>query len=425
MSGDKGLDTISEIEDVFGQTDNIRMFFNSYDVDHIYHIFNEIKNTGKLCLNNETCIHYLSKIDPLNDLTLSNSYKETNQWRIFFAEKRCDSATKTLWSFIDRERGVAPRLGYRNMNDLLQNIFHHERSKDVEFIVEIPVYSRIENISVQKITVRKHHLLDNFQINLFLRRYDEYQRIREIDRNRLYFGMSQEQDPDFSLIEKPYRFQTELEPDDVIDATLINTSLPDLDLSNASIKVPFENMTEYFSKALFKFYPLGDFKEHLFNPELFSRSDDVFQDAVATLLSLTGYSIIVLGKKRFKQKGKKSKTYDTRRLPSGYEVGSIDLIAHQENQLLLIDCTLSTPEEKKKEKLPEVIDHLKDLQVDNALNVTSFIFTPKSSANVDNEDVRIVDGWKLEEILHLILRNKIDQAREKLFELRFDSLQVY
>jgi len=96
----------------------------------------------------------------------------------------------------------------------------------------------------------------------------------------------------------PFKFQQENKYKDRIEASLLNTKVPNLQLDEKSTFVPFKHATESFSQAVFEFYPLKDFKEHLFNPERFKNPDVVFQDAVVTLLSLAGFSVIIFGKKQ-------------------------------------------------------------------------------------------------------------------------------
>ena len=86
-----------------------------------------------------------------------------------------------------------------------------------------------------------------------------------------------------------------------------------------------------FTEVFFKFYSSEDFKSDLLTPELIEKADFVFQDAVAMLLSLIGYSVIVLGKKK-----RKNKELDKLRLESKVVVGSLDLIAFRENNKLFI-----------------------------------------------------------------------------------------
>lgn len=185
-----------------------------------------------------------------------------------------------------------------------------------------------------------------------------------------------------------------------------------MELDEHSVKVPYERTTEAFSQAVVAFYPLEVFKQHLFTPEQFKSKDRVFQDAVTRLLSLAGYSIIVLGKKQYQIPGEKTRIYEVLYNDSEYPVGSADLIAHRDDELLIIDCTTSTPDENKINHLNDVIKYLRQPPLSIPLNITAFIFTPQEFAYNDDEEVLIVDGSKSSEILDEILKNT--HARVKI-----------
>ena len=146
-------------------------------------------------------------------------------------------------------------------------------------------------------------------------------------------------------------------PHDRIEVELIHRKVPTLSMDKTSLMVPLENAVEPFAKALNAFCSLDVFKERLLNPERFgkgrTKTNTVFENAVAWLLSLIGFSVLHLGR-----------DFEILRIPeSGAQVGSADIIAYRENDhLLLVDCDSSIPDEKKIRSMMVLKDHFEFLQ---------------------------------------------------------------
>lgn len=146
------------------------------------------------------------------------------------------------------------------------------------------------------------------------------------------------------------------------------------------------------------------FKQDLLNPERSKKSARVFENAVAWLLSLIGFSTVLLG------------SYENLRIPeTKYVVGSIDIIAYRENEhLLLIDCDTSIPDDRKIRSMIGVVDHFKNLQGrDRRPNIVSIIFSPKDRTGISkgNQSVKIADRHVIESIFKDAMKGNAERAR--------------
>jgi hypothetical protein len=176
-----------------------------------------------------------------------------------------------------------------------------------------------------------------------------------------------------------------------------------------------------FAETVFKFYPKEAFKQHLLDPYSFKDADDVFQEAVARLLSLSGCSVVVLGKKEYESGvDPKKKRYDVLRTNTGYEHGSVDLIAHHEerDKLCLIDCTTKVVDEPKIRRLQQTIKELSSEEERSCSRVFGLIPSPRDCSDIKRhywEDIHIIDKSDLERILDLIIEGKVEDARGRFF----------
>jgi hypothetical protein len=147
--------------------------------------------------------------------------------------------------------------------------------------------------------------------------------------------------------------------------------------------------------------------------ELIKKADFVFQDAVAMLLSLIGFSVIVLGKKKLK-----NKELDKLRLDSKVVVGSVDIIAFRENnKLFLIDCTLDIVDDSKIRKLQKIVNYFSSEEDRKYSKIMGLIFSSQDCRDVSRksyEDIRIIDAHLLKIIFDLALKGKNQDARSRL-----------
>jgi hypothetical protein len=341
-------------------------------------------------------------------------------WNTFITS-HSDQTIQKLWQKVDNVyyNDIVNRLGYQSMHDFRRNIFHTD-SDQAFFLIELPTYARIDTLTHHYASIYHHSTLQDLQVNFFLKRSRD-SRYSIISRTHKQLEKSERGEPGFVSSEMRFEFPCDLKYQDRIEAALKHITVPSVQLDEYHAAVPFEQTIIPLSQTIFAFYPLEDFKQHLFTPEQFKSKDRVFQDAVARLLSLAGYSIIILGKKQYQVPREKTRTYEVLFNDSQYPIGSADLIAHRDNELLIIECTTSTPDENKINHLYDVIEYLRNPPLSIPLNITAFIFTPEEYAHNDDEDVLIVSGSKISEILDEILKNEVEAARTKLFDMQIRS----
>jgi hypothetical protein len=177
-----------------------------------------------------------------------------------------------------------------------------------------------------------------------------------------------------------------------------------------------------FAETVFKFYPSEVFKQHLSDPYSFTEVDSVFQDAAATLLSLSGCSVVILGKKEYVERAtpKKKKLYDVLRTSTGYEHGSVDLIAYykEKEKLGLVDCTTRIPDDSKIRNLQQIVNQLSSKEERNYSKVFGIIPSPRDCSDIKHtyfDDIHIIDKSSLERILNFIVEGKTEDARKEFF----------
>jgi len=295
--------------------------------------------------------------------------------------KRSDG-TKYLVSF-RKSMWESDSLNYSDMYDLLndiQEIDDYRSGDNRDFVVQVPVYARIAELKPAKVRVQMHHAIDNLMVNLILKRDEGYQYKRIDDQQVRVEKCKLVNEEPFCYIESDFSFKKVIKPHDFFDGSLFKPEIPVLILDRDRAIVLLQNTVEPLTKVLFKPYKFEDFRKHLFEPEQFRKPQNKFQDAVAVLLSLIGFPTIVLGEKRFRKVGEKEKeeNIDVVILESGYNVG-IDIIAYRENEsLLLIDCTIDFPDERKMSNLTKLASFFSSVKDEKGFpKISSLIFSPK------------------------------------------------
>lgn len=168
-----------------------------------------------------------------------------------------------------------------------------------------------------------------------------------------------------------------------------------------------------FNEAFFKFYPAEYLESDLLNPELVEKADSIFQDAVAGLLSLIGYSVIVLGKKK-----RNNRELDKLRFESKVVLGSVDLIAFREDdKLFLAECTIDIVDDTKIRLLQKMVNNLVSEEDRKYSKGMGLIFSSQDCRDIRrryHEDIRIMDSHKLKIIFDLMMKGKNKDARLEL-----------
>lgn len=355
------------------------------------------------------------------DQFLPSYLKEMEEWRLVGSEaKGQEEYRRNLWLIIDGENGHARLLGYKDIYELISEtlrIREFDRGRDRDLVVGIPIFARIANVSLVgssvEIKTKKSFGLKDLQLNLSLQRvntrtgyYEPICRTTEIVKNC-------ERPPAHVFYYVTNSIQlTNLRPPNRIEVELIHRQVPTLSMAGTHLMVPLENAVEPFAKTLNAFCSLEIFKEHLLNPERCvdgkTKPNTIFENAVSWLLSLVGFSILPLGRR-----------FEKLRIPeTGYEVGSVDIIAYRENEcILLVDCDTSIPDDKKIRSMMTVKEHFRFIQDENRRpDIVSAIFSPKdcSGISVDRQAVKIVDRHQIQLIFEKAMEGSTEDARSPL-----------
>jgi hypothetical protein len=409
-----------KVEKGFGHKEQIFFYFHTLKPQQCYEYLEEIGTKGNIRPSHIDNIYY----EQFNLLELQiTRYEQPSsiapEWKIFSIIKNRNPNTATVWNKIDNGDGKARLLGYMDIYDLIRRNFrvvNFQRGDQKEFIIYIPVIAKIQELSPSKVNVVKHEALNNLQINIFQK--SQGGNSVPIDSSTADVGKAKLIEKGLCNIEIEIKDFKKLKPNDVIQATLIEKTIPEIELDTKYITIPLKNAVEPFTKTLFEFYPLDEFKKHLLEPENYRDADMVFQDAVVQLLSLIGLPVVVLGGKQYKEtERKKSKKYEELKLESGYVIGSADLINYEENkQLLFIDCTTKIPDDKKIKNMQEIVNHFSYIKEKfGNLRIFSLIFTPKNYGHEYIREVGIVDKSRINNLLNLALEGKAEVARGNLY----------
>jgi hypothetical protein len=200
----------------------------------------------------------------------------------------------------------------------------------------------------------------------------------------------------------------ELESFDLLSVELLHRD-SSLTLDRDSKTAPLLRPTEPFLKTLESFCTLKEFRKMLFEPEYGKPPQDVFEDAIAWLLSLAGFDVIRLrlGEKKFEHLyvGKK------------HRKGSVDIIAYEENErILLIECTTGPVDPVQVQRLADVKKYFRrKLKGYERLPIVPILFFPgdfrKTSPSID---VMIADHSVIARLFRAVVRGDHEKARSIL-----------
>jgi len=123
---------------------------------------------------------------------------------------------------------------------------------------------------------------------------------------------------------------------------------------------------------------------------------------VAWLLSLAGYNPLHLGK-----------SFEKCRTETGFEFGSADIIAYEENErILLVDCDTGPIDQNKIQRLIELGNFFSEcLKEYRGLEIIPVLITPKEFTGQPKKGLRIVDCRYLKRILEEIAKGQQKKAR--------------
>jgi hypothetical protein len=314
---------------------------------------------------------------------------------------------KKLWEIVRNQEHLAKRHSFSSIQKMMSYILKIEYGYGIrkDFEVLIPPLVKIENVQFSKnkinVTIQRPSELEHLQLNVVLKR-----NFNPLLRNN-YIITGTNNSIELEIIG--------MLPFDVIYMELIQID-SGLTLDRMDKKVPLTNLAEPFAKTLDAFCALDKLKKMLFEPEKYGKDPAIiFENAVTWLLSLAGFETIHLGI-RIKRLNNKQESFDTLQ-HNGYNIGSADIIAYEENErLLLIDCDINSVDPKKVEKLAELKKHFRDtLQGYEKFPIVPILFTPRDFRGTPPSiDVMIADRAVITNIFEDMANGNRERARSNL-----------
>ena len=400
------------------RNEEFEIFFQSVPPKDFTAIFDQIKQ-GNL---NFRSVKRISKVKTrsLDLLTLkvqSNQFGNfggnfgLQKWTIFAtASADYPQERNKLWSIIDNQNQVLRLQGFRNMIELLHDVFKitFTQSRDsTDFVIIIPPIAQICTAKFCgksfEVKVTKPNNIKGLQLNLLLKK-------------------SGTNPPDIvwkkqiPIKKKENVFHPhKMVPFDSLEVNLIHT-ISALTLDYKDVPVPLENTVEPLLRTLKGFLPLQEFKRMLLEPsQCGDDPSEVFETAVAWLLSMAGFVTLHLGIKVKTIKGICQQT-DRLKLENEYQVGAADIIAYKDNETLyLIDCDLKGNDNKKIQDLIELQKHFQSTFSEyNHLRVVPVLCSPRDLNEISREGLVLFGDYRINQMLEHVLRGDTEQARSTL-----------
>ncbi len=390
---------------------NFAIFTRVYPFD--YNVFGQIAE-GKMMFFTQFGRNVVKcrNFDPLSlkvnssEEKVGGSYEHV--WRA--ADSGEVEARKALWTVV-RDEQIAPKqLNYSSIVELIKDFlkipsFNFNDTKDFE--LKIYCLARIEKVifsdSTLKVKIKKLCGLKGLQLNL--RRGSRgyplpgYNKRKEITREETQI------DNDFCSVSETFDVSGLL-PLDWVAIKLIHKDSA-LSWDEKDERVPLKNPIEPFARTLNAFCTFKEFNkmlsEEVYN---YSKPEVTFERAVAWLLSLSGFHTINLESKTIK-------SFDKIHVGS-VEIGCADILAYKKNDcLLLVDCTIRAPDDKKIQDLRDAQKHISSVLASyKGLRVVPVIFSPADCRHVKTDiEVRIIDKYRMEQILENLAKGDIEDVQ--------------
>ncbi len=314
-----------------------------------------------------------------------------------------------LWDIVNNQQRETKRHGYRDISEFFKNTlrigFSFGENKDFE--VNIPSFAHIEQASFRgnlfEVKIRKPAGLSGLQLNLALKNRNTFpadilwSETKEIQKNE-------------------YVFQpTNMVPFDLMEAELIHRDSA-LVLDSKSVIVPLTNVLDPLLRTLDGFLPLDEFKRMLLEPiKCGDNPSEIFENAIAWLLSMAGFTTIRLGIKVKTIKGIKQQT-DRLKLENEYQVGAADILAYKDNEILyLIDCDLKGNDVKKIQDLIELQKHFQSAFNEyKQLRIVPILCSPSDLADISREGLVLFGNYRINQMFEFVLRGDTEHARSVL-----------
>jgi hypothetical protein len=201
----------------------------------------------------------------------------------------------------------------------------------------------------------------------------------------------------------------ELESFDLLSVELLHKD-SSLTLGRDRKEAPLLRPTEPFLKTLDSFCSLSEFEKMLFQPgHGGKRPQDVFEDAVAWLLSLAGFDVIRLKLGRNK--------FDELRVGEEYQEGSADIIAYEESKrILLVQCTSGPVDPVEVQRLADTKKYFRRKLIGyEKLPIVPILFSPRDFRKTSPSiDVMIADHSVIKRLFRAVVRGDHEKARSIL-----------
>ena len=406
-----------QVKDRLPETNEFRVFLVCYPFEELYNLFGQFMNGEvRLYRTHEIKFREFEPSELRVDRYLPSYLKEMEEWKLVGSERMGQAENRrNLWSIVESQNGRAKLLGFEDIYELINETlrirdFSRERRRDL--VIGVPIPARIANATLVgssvNIKTKKVFGLEDLQLNLYIKRWNP--RIARNDhvgrKTELVKKCKRPSAGNFCYVTNAIQL-ADLRPHDRIEVELIHRQVPTLGIDKTHLEVPLQNAVEPFAKTLFSFCSFDLFRKRLLNPEQFRKAGKEFENAVAWLLSLIGFSVAPLGR------------FEELKIPeTGYQVGSIDMIAHRENEcILLVDCDTKIPDDKKIRSMMEVKEHFKFIQDEyKRPYIVSAIFSPKdcTGISVDRQTVKIVGRHQIKRIFEEAMKGNLEQARSSL-----------
>jgi hypothetical protein len=377
-------------------------------------IFEEI-NQGKITFNtNNDTVVINCRQSPLLTLKMSTSpilVKGILKSALRLTELDKNQERGKLWAIVTDQYLEAKKRRYPDIVFLIKDALDTDYlgSREIDFDVSVTPSVKIDSVTIEgslcKVKVGDLSGLKGLQLNFALGRPNYH-----IEPPWSGEASLDDYKPSGDSVEVTVEPSNML-PLDMMHVELIHKNVP-LCISVLEAQVPLENTTEPFLKALNAFCSIEEFQKMLFAPETYTKpADKFFENAVAWLLALAGYSVVNLNPAKNIISFEKIKAPET-----DVEIGTADLLAYEENKrLLLIDCDINGVDNNKVQSVVNAKKYLeKLLDLPNGFSIVPAICTPKECDPIEN-GVAIVDCRVLKSILEEVTKGNSEKARNKIF----------
>lgn len=315
---------------------------------------------------------------------------------------------------------------YPLIRELLEVDFSRDTSFD--FIVGAPFYAATENVDFEgqrcKIQVKFHKNIKALAVSAIVRKGD---RENAPLRDKASCTINLEESEELSEYMRLWTKQLELlnaAPADYLAVSLIQTQPTALDIEKPSFPTQISRLLESkkpekapLVTASRRFLTENQLEQYLLKPieatwpykKGAKDPADTFELAVAWLLGLCGFSIVWLGQTKHEilREDKVARF-------------SIDILAshhESENLLLLIGCTVGSPNSSDIDNLKNVRRMLLDeVFKDTQLRMKPFVFSAAPElSNKERDGVKVLDGGDIRGILNYVRRGEIQRALNEYF----------